>query len=162
MDLKTGERLLPWEPIPRESNVYMEVDVCRVEEFASAEGTPVAVILVASRRDAADGAWRLLFQRVCAYRRLPIEAHACAHLIALREEREKRSLPTPALYEVVRSQWLREAISPNYSRPRAVRHFVIAASYEAYDIAAEWCDARELGDAEKVWTDMQAVDLSVD
>lgn len=149
MDLPTGERILPWDPIPRESNIYMEVGVRRVEELASAEGTPVAIILVVPQRDAGTGAWRLLFQHVTAYRRLPVEAHASAHHVALREAYEKRSLPTPATYEVVRSRWLLEAVSPNYAHPHAVRHFVIADSYEVYDIAAEWCDVEELGDAEQ-------------
>ena len=155
MDLQTGERLLPWDPIPRESNVYMEVGVCRVEEFATTEGTPVAIILVAPQRDAGTGAWRLLFQCVSAYRRLPVEAHASAQHIALRQAYEKRSLPTPATYEVVRSRWLQKAVSPNYAHPRAVRHFVIADSDEVYDIAAEWCDVQELGDAEQACMDMQ-------
>jgi hypothetical protein len=163
VDLKTGERLLPWEPIPRESNVYMAVTVLRVEEFANVEFTPVAITLVAPRHDAADGAWRLLFQHVCAYRKLPIGAQACSHLIALREAREQRSLPEPATYEVVRSRWLREVVNPaSHSRPQAVRHFVIASYDVAYDIAAEWCDAQEIGDAKQVWTDMQVVDLSAD
>lgn len=136
MDLPTGERLLPWDPIPRESNVYMEVGVCRVEERAGAEGT-----------------WRLRFHSVSAYRRLPVEAQAGAHLIALRAAHEQCSLPTPATYEVVRSRWLREAVSPDHGRPRAVRHFVIAASYVAYDIAAEWCEVEALGDAEQACAD---------
>jgi hypothetical protein len=118
----------------------MEVGVCRVEERADVAGMPVAVILVAFRRDAGDGAWRLLIQRVSAYRRLPVEAQASAHLIALRAAHEQRSLPTPATYEVVRSHWLREVVSPHHARPDAVRHFVIAASYAAYDMAAEWCE----------------------
>src|SRR5258708_6147704 len=137
MDLQTGERLLLWGPIPRESNGYIEVGVCRVEEHADREGTPVDVLLVASRHDASDGAWRPRFSWVSAYRRLPIEAQAGAYLIALRAAYKQRSLPTPATYEVVRSRWLQEAVSPHYSRPTAIRHFVIAASYVAYDIAAE-------------------------
>ena len=47
MHRQTGERLLPWDPIPRESNVYMALGVCHVEEFADVEGTPVALILTA-------------------------------------------------------------------------------------------------------------------
>lgn len=137
----------------------MAVGVLRAEEFASVEGMPVAVILVAPRRDATDGAWRLLFQHACAYRRLPIGAQACSHLIALREAHEHRSLPTTATYEVVRSRWLREVVSSNHPRPQAVRHFVIASYDVAYDIAAEWCDAQELGDAKEVWADTQVTDL---
>ena len=54
--LPTGEQLLP-----RESNVYMDVGVCSVEEHADQEGTPVGIILVASRHDASGGAWQLRF-----------------------------------------------------------------------------------------------------
>jgi hypothetical protein len=79
VDLPTGERLLPWDPIPRESNVYMVVGMRRVEEHADQEGTPVDVILVASRHGASDGAWRLRFSHVCAYRRLPIERKPGQH-----------------------------------------------------------------------------------
>jgi len=147
--VKTGEQLLRWDPIPSESNVYMEVGVFHVEELAVAEGTPLAVILVARRRHASDGAWRLLFQRVTAYRRLPVEAYAGAHLISLRDMYEKHSLPTPATFEVVRSSWLQTAVSRDYGHPQAVRHFVVTASDVAYDIAAEWCDVEDLGDAER-------------
>ena len=68
-----------------DTNIYMQVGVCRVEELATVVGTPVALILVAPRHDAVDGAWRLLFERVSAYQRLPVEAHAGAYLTALRE-----------------------------------------------------------------------------
>jgi hypothetical protein len=133
----------------------MEVAVYHVEECTSEVGTPMALTLTAPRRDAVDGAWRLLFQHVVAYRRLPIEAHAGAHLLALRATYEPRSLPTPATYEVVRSPWLREAVSPYYARPSAIRHFVIVASDLAYDIAAEWCDVQALGDAEPMRAGLQ-------
>src|SRR5258708_8264045 len=99
MDLQTGERLLLWDPIPRESNVYMEVGVCRVEEHADREGTPVDVLLGASRHDASDGAWRPRFSWVSAYRRLPIGAQAAAYLIALRPADQHRSLATPATHQ---------------------------------------------------------------
>ena len=52
----------------------MALGVCLVEEFADVEGTPVALIIAAPRHDASNGAWRLLFQRVTAYRRFPSDA----------------------------------------------------------------------------------------
>jgi hypothetical protein len=156
MEAPTGERLLPWNPIPDASNVYLEVGVCRLEERVEVAGMPLAIILVAARREASDeidSAWQLLFQGVHAYRRLSVGAQVGVHLIALRDGYRKRSQPTPATYEVARSSWLEEIASAVGTNPSTLRHFVIAASYVAYDIAAEWYEVEELGEVEQACAD---------
>lgn len=142
--VKQAEHAIPWEPVPREANVYMVLNVERFEQRGT-EGAPVSVTVVASTEESTPriGVWRIDFHNVPGFRCLPIEqlpgSSRLTYLV-------KGNTLSAATWEVVHSRWLPEAIGTNYGRPQAVRHYVIAGSYQVYEIAAEAWTSEALED----------------
>jgi len=144
-----AERPIAWEPIPRDANHYMAVQVVHFEERTADEGAPVRIVLAAATGQAAQeaggrAAWQLEFVTVAAFRRSlsvwwpggrPIT-------IPVSHRRKARNRLEVATWELVDSLWLKECVPPNtYSG--TIHHYVIADYDEAYEIAAAgWTSER--------------------
>lgn len=146
--MKTDERWLPWDPVPREANRYMELGVAHFEQLSILEGTPICAIIVSSivhgsSSAKTDYAWRVRFEHAPGFRYRPIEQPV--GLAQLTHPGGAGRIEVAA-WELAPSHWLPEAIGALYARPHAVHHFVIASSYGVYDIAAETWVTEELGE----------------
>lgn len=69
-----AEHAIAWEPIPRDANHYMAVEVVHFEERTSEEGMPVTIVLVsdtgqAAKEEGGQAAWRIEFVTVAAFQR---------------------------------------------------------------------------------------------
>ena len=147
------EQAIPWDPIPRAANVYMECGVVHFEQQDD-EGTPVSCVVIGSldgRGGASDEmAWRITFHGATAFRYGAIDAQRETPLVYPTWDGAHKV----ACWEIAHSRWLRAAVSPEYSRPSHLHHFVIADSYVLYEVIAEWWEASELGSWERVRSDM--------
>lgn len=147
------EQAIPWDPIPRAANIYMECGVAHFEQRAE-EGTPVSCIVLGSlggREGARDEmAWQITFQRAIAFRYGPIDYQRGTPLVSPSGEGGHKV----ACWEIAHSRWLRAVVSPDHSRPSHLHHFVIADSDVLYEVAAEWWESSELGSWERVRLDM--------
>src|SRR5690242_18775011 len=69
------ERAVPWNPIPKYANRYMDLVVMHFEQRSAVEGSPVS-LLVAFSHDSDDAEagvseetwWRIIFRHVPAFR----------------------------------------------------------------------------------------------
>lgn len=147
--MKKPEKCISWQPVPPAINRYTVLEVAEFEQHALAEGTPVAVTVVSSSVDHTDpgqsptSSWRILFHWVAGYRCRPIDQPAGTPPVVFPEGSRGSQV---AIWEVVHSKWLPEAIGTLHGRPSAVHHFVIASSYVIYDIAAESWTSEALKD----------------
>lgn len=128
----------------------MVLNVERLEEHALKEGAPVHVTVVASDVEQHPDShktvirtWRISFQHVAAYRCRPIDQPLNSPTMTFPDHWHEGG--DIATWEVVHSRWLPEAIGVLYSHPKAIHHFVIASSYNVYDIAAQTWTVEELG-----------------
>ncbi len=138
------EQCAPWSPIPLEANHYMAVNVQRLEEAQGQRGRAVRMV-VTGNPDSLDRkrvvAWRLTFSRVAAYRKRPAGTYWPDAVPLL--------WPKPqgvSTWEVKNSRWLPESLIPEWLHPERMRHFVVASSYDVYEVAAEWWESEEIGD----------------
>jgi hypothetical protein len=137
-----AERPIAWEPIPRDANHYMAVQVVHFEERTSDEGTPVTIVLAATtgqaaREEGGRAAWRLAFVTVAAFQRRSLSiwwpgSRPMTIPVGHGKARDRLEVAT---WEIVQSAWLRECVPPNtYSG--TIHHYVIADYEDAYEIAA--------------------------
>jgi hypothetical protein len=138
------EQCALWSPIPLEANRYMAANVQRLEEAQGQRGRAVRMV-VTGNPDPVDrervAAWRLIFFRVAAYRKRPAGTYWPDAVPLLWPE--PRGIST---WEIKNSRWLPESLPPERRHPGRMRHFVIASSYNVYEIAAETCESEEIGD----------------
>ncbi len=148
---------IAWEPVPRGANQYMGLNVVHFEQLAGETGMPIAVMVTAPLRtggskQAVDTVWRITFQVVGGFRMLPVDrASGQVPWLAATEAQGK-----PALWEVVHSHWLEQTVTSGSSRPQAFHHYVIASSYDIYEIAAQWWEVEEMGEFDHAYA---ALDL---
>lgn len=154
-DNDTSERCIPWEPIPRDANRYMVLNVALFEQTAlSGHGTPISLVVVSSHksehpRGSAAIAWHIALQKVAAYRSCDITmwkgARPYSDVISKRLD--------VALWEIQNSSWLTENVSAE--RIARTHHYVIASSFDVFEIAAASWESEELGEWRRVRDDLR-------
>lgn len=138
------EHAIAWEPIPRDANHFMLVEVLHFEERTWEDGVPVSIVVTSTTGQAAKeeegcAAWRIDFVTVAAFQRREFgwwwpEARAMTTPMPRASRKADANLEV-ATWEVVHSEWLKACVPPDtYSG--AMHHYVIAAEDAAYEIAA--------------------------
>jgi hypothetical protein len=153
----TSERCIPWEPIPRDANRYMVLNVALFEQTALGSlGTPVSIVVVSSHtgehpQGGTAIAWRIELQHVAAYRTCDITLWkgVCPY-----SDVTSKRLDV-ALWEIENSTWLTECVSAERIARTHPHHFVIASSFHVFEIAAATWESEELGEWLRVREDLR-------
>lgn len=130
-----------WEPVPPESNRYMEL-IAQYVAYAtpriagSRVGYQLQMIATAPRPGGADEkrllAWRIVFQNVEGFRLRNAEMWRGA------KPRPNGRLEVAA-WEIRNSHWLIDTVPAHVLSEAPFRHFVLASMFQFYDIAAlDW------------------------
>jgi hypothetical protein len=134
MDTTTEDACIPWDPISPEQNVWFDVTVVAFEQSVRGGYGNITVVLFHSAVNGGDlgtpdsDTWRIEFAGTIGFRR---------HLIASWKDAEPFPRPaerTKTFWEDAPSSLVRRSVEPNH--PYAIRHFVIASEYDAFEILA--------------------------
>ncbi len=134
MDTTREDDCIPWDPIPPEQNVYFDVTVVAFEQTIQGGSTKLSVLLFHSAVNgsgfgSADAdIWRIEFEGTFGFRRRLIPHWKDADPFPRPSDRTK------TFWEVAPSSLARRSIGPKDQY--AIRHFVIASDYDAFEILA--------------------------
>lgn len=142
------EQCVAWEPIPREANRYMVLNVVYTEQMVLGlgGGSPLSVVVVSSVQEGKPGAipteaWRITFRYVAAYRSMEME---------MWQGKRPKATPTARLevaaWEITNSRWLSAMVSPRVLASHGPHHFVIASEDHIDEFAAQYWKSEHLGE----------------
>ena len=146
------EHCVTWEPVPREANRYMVLNVVYVEQMALGlgAGLPLSVVVVSSLREGKAGtipidAWRITFRYVAAYRSMAIERWP-----GVRPKEAPTARLEVATWEIANSRWLNASVSPHVLATHQPHHFVIASSDSIFECAARLWKSKHVSEWKEV------------
>jgi hypothetical protein len=139
------EHAIPWDPIPHEYNRLSDLSVSTLSALPTPTGDGIAVTVSCPPIGDWDTEyeWRLYFANCYAYRDRGEGFWPDALPLTWPPERWAVHGGHVALWEVVESQFIREAVAPE-SRDHA-HHYVLMTHDVAFEVVAEGAHVEDLG-----------------